>query len=131
MRCFVRTHGAMERTVKTINYYLVCSLLALSMPASATTLDEFGPPPAGDPSAFTGPIIDENLADDLVNQTPVYKGALEGSPSETAYDQGISGYLSEVAQKGLSLHQERNADVLGKGGALSPRPLSRGNLPEV
>ena len=69
------------------------SLFALT--AYAATLDYFGPPPAGDPSAFTGPLIGDDLSDGLTALPPVYKGALDGAPTETAADQGISGTLSE------------------------------------
>ena len=63
--------------------------------AVAATLDYFGPPPAGDPSAWTGPIVSESLADDLSNQPPVYKGAIEGGPTGTAADQGATGLIAE------------------------------------
>ncbi|MDH3586746.1 MAG: copper oxidase, partial [Gammaproteobacteria bacterium] len=71
------------------------TFLASGLVAVAMTLDYFGPPPAGDPSAWTGPIVSESLADDLKNQPPVYKGALEGGPTGTAADQGVSGPISE------------------------------------
>jgi FtsP/CotA-like multicopper oxidase with cupredoxin domain len=69
--------------------------LGTSLLATAATLDEFGPPPAGDPSAHTGPIISESLAEDLVNKPPVYKGAIEGGPTGTAADQSLTGSIPE------------------------------------
>jgi hypothetical protein len=74
---------------------LFFSFFAISLIAVAATLDYFGPPPAGDPSAWTGPVVSESLADDLVNQPPVYKGAIEGGPTGTAADQGVTGFIGE------------------------------------
>jgi FtsP/CotA-like multicopper oxidase with cupredoxin domain len=74
---------------------LFFSFFAISLIAVAATLDYFGPPPAGDPSAWTGPIVSESLADDLNNQPPVYKGAIEGGPTGTAADQGVTGFIGE------------------------------------
>ncbi|NIQ95151.1 MAG: hypothetical protein GWN87_13770, partial [Desulfuromonadales bacterium] len=70
-------------------------LLSFACVAVAASLDFFGPPPADDPSAWTGPIVSESLADDLVNQPPTYKGAIEGGPTGTAADQGVTGSIPE------------------------------------
>jgi FtsP/CotA-like multicopper oxidase with cupredoxin domain len=52
-------------------------------PAPAAMLDFFGPPPAGDPSAFTGPFIGLNFAVDfLATLPPTFEGSLEGSSHE-------------------------------------------------
>jgi hypothetical protein len=74
---------------------LTLALIGLGAVAFAATLDDFGPPPTGDPSAWTGPIVSESLAGDLSNQPPVYKGAIEGGPTGTAADQGVTGLISE------------------------------------
>ena len=59
----------------------ICALLAGS-PVSAATLDYFGPPPPGDPSAYTGPIIGRDAARALNNLPSPMEGALEGSSEE-------------------------------------------------
>ncbi len=74
--------------------------LGISLIAVAAHLDYFGPPMAGDPSAWTGPIVSETLADDLTNQPPVYKGAIEGGPTGTAADQGVTGSIPEDELEG-------------------------------
>ena len=84
---------------------LTLALLGAGTVAVAETLDYFGPPPADDPSAWTGPIVSEGLADDLTNQPPVYKGAIEGGPTGTASDQGFTGLISEdELDGGRALH---------------------------
>jgi FtsP/CotA-like multicopper oxidase with cupredoxin domain len=62
---------------------------------AAEPLDYFGAPPAEDPSTWTGPIVNETLAAELELETPVYKGALEGGPTQTAADQGVNGSVPE------------------------------------
>ncbi len=62
---------------------------------AAEPLDYFGPPTAGDPSAWTGPIVNDTLAAELELESPVYKGAIEGGPTQTAADQGVSGVIPE------------------------------------
>jgi FtsP/CotA-like multicopper oxidase with cupredoxin domain len=79
----------------TASLFVTFSFLASGLVAFAAMLDDFGPPPAGDPSAWTGPIVSESLADDLSNQPPVYKGAIEGGPTGTAADQGVTGSITE------------------------------------
>ena len=70
-------------------------LFLASAVASASSLDYFGPPSPDDPSAWRDPIVSDGLADDLSSMNPVYKGGLEGGPTGTAADQGISGSISE------------------------------------
>jgi FtsP/CotA-like multicopper oxidase with cupredoxin domain len=82
---------------KRIALVLGSGITAGTAIAAAATLDYFGPPPAGDPSAWTGPTVSEALADTLNDQPPVYKGALEGGPTGTAEDQGVSGSIPEDA----------------------------------
>ncbi|HEU4538492.1 MAG TPA: hypothetical protein VFS00_30435, partial [Polyangiaceae bacterium] len=50
-------------------------------------MDNFGPPPVGDPSAFTGPLIGETQAvDNLAALPPAHEGAFEGGPTGTHED---------------------------------------------
>ena len=49
---------------------------------------------------MTGPIVSESLAGSLEDLDPVYKGALEGGPTGTASDQGISTSIPEDALDG-------------------------------
>ena len=64
--------------------------------ALAHVLDDFGPPPAGDPSAFTGPLIGEDEAiDDLENLDPANEGAFEGGATGTDEDAGENNALPE------------------------------------
>ncbi len=52
-------------------------------------LDYFGPPPAPDPSAYTGPLIGEEFADDLLATLPdANEGAFEGGATGTSADAG-------------------------------------------
>ncbi len=77
------------------NLITALAACALSGAATADPLDFFGPPPAGDPSAWTDPVISEDLAEALEELDPVYKGALEGGPTGSAADQGVSGSIAE------------------------------------
>jgi FtsP/CotA-like multicopper oxidase with cupredoxin domain len=55
--------------------------------ALAAVLDNFGPPPPGDPSAFTGPAIGRRAAiNALEDLPPANEGAFEGGPTGTAAD---------------------------------------------
>jgi FtsP/CotA-like multicopper oxidase with cupredoxin domain len=55
--------------------------------ALAAVLDNFGPPPPGDPSEFTGPAIGEEPAIDVLAElAPANEGAFEGGPTGTAED---------------------------------------------
>ncbi len=64
--------------------------------ALAHVMDDFGPPPAGDPSAFTGPLIGEDEAiDDLENLDPANEGAFEGGATGTHEDPGENNALPE------------------------------------
>lgn len=79
------------------NNKLMISVLFVyfALPVYAADLDYSGPPPADDPSAHTGPLIGDDLSDALEDLPGVYKGALEGSPTVTAADQGITGSIPE------------------------------------
>jgi hypothetical protein len=55
------------------------TVFTIALVALAHVMDDFGPPPAGDPSAHTGPLIGEKEAiDDLELLDPANEGALEG-----------------------------------------------------
>src|SRR6185369_5090382 len=67
--------------------------------APAATLDFFGPPPAGDPSAFTGPFIGLNFAQALLaTLPPPNEGSFLGGPTGTAADAGINNVLPVALQ---------------------------------
>lgn len=64
--------------------------------ALAAVLDTFGPPPPGDPSAFTGPLSGEGAAiDALAALDPAHEGAFEGGATGTAEDAGENNVLGE------------------------------------
>ena len=79
----------------TTRFKTAIGLFLASAVANASSLDYFGPPSPDDPSAWTGPIVSDKLADDLSLMDPVYKGSLEGGPTGTAEDQGITGSIAE------------------------------------
>ena len=91
---------SLTRSRSAASLLAVGTFLGGGLLAVAATLDYFGPPPDGDPSAWTGPIVSEELADALTNQPPVYKGAIEGGPTGTAADQGVTGTISEDSLDG-------------------------------
>jgi FtsP/CotA-like multicopper oxidase with cupredoxin domain len=62
----------------------------------AAVLDDFGPPPAGDPSAHTGPLIGIQWAVDFLrNLDPANEGAFEGGATGTEEDAGENNSLGE------------------------------------
>lgn len=65
-------------------------------PASTSSLDNFGPPSEGDPSAFTGPLIGEEFAEDLLATLPPNnEGALRGGPTGTPEDAALNNFVPE------------------------------------
>ncbi|HEU4405014.1 MAG TPA: multicopper oxidase domain-containing protein [Polyangiaceae bacterium] len=63
------------------------AVLCTSFVALAAVMDTFGPPPAGDPSAFTGPAIGTAAAiDALAGLAPANEGAFEGGVTGTKED---------------------------------------------
>ena len=67
---------------------------------SATALAVTGVPPADDPSALSGPVISEELSNDLANQIPAMEGALEIQNHEFA-DVGLdNGLLTGTQDEG-------------------------------
>jgi manganese oxidase len=70
---------------------------ACLIPAGA--LDCFGPPPAGDPSAFTGPLIGLAFAGDiLATLPPANDGAFVGGATGTFADAGVNNVLPVALQ---------------------------------
>ncbi len=62
----------------------------------AAVLDNFGPPPAGDPSEHTGPLIGFQWAIDfLAGLDDANEGAFEGGATGTAEDAGTNNSLGE------------------------------------
>ncbi len=71
---------------------------------SAAPLDFFGPPPAGDPSAFTGPAIGETPAiDDLADLPPANEGAYEGGITGTHHDAWDENVLPPELQTSFNI----------------------------
>ena len=62
--------------IRNAGYFVIVATLSGLVCASlapAATLDVFGPPPAGDPSVFTGPFIGLNFAQALLATLPPAK----------------------------------------------------------
>jgi FtsP/CotA-like multicopper oxidase with cupredoxin domain len=76
----------------------LCGVL-VAIPAMGAALDFFGPPPPGDPSAFTGPFIGLNFAADLLaTLPPANQGAFTGGPTGTFTDAGINNVVPAAQQ---------------------------------
>ncbi len=68
----------------------------LTFPAQAEVLDDFGPPPEGDPSAFTGPLIAEDFDEAFLETlAPANEGSFEGGPTGTLEDARINNVRAE------------------------------------
>lgn len=81
----------------------------------AHVMDDFGPPPPGDPSEFTGPLIGEDEAiDDLANLPDANLGAFDGGATGTGEDAGANNFLGEN-----EVDSDREFDV-PTGGPPSP-----------
>lgn len=75
------------KKVRAHSLLISSALLTTSLVAVGAVLDNFGPPPAGDPSAFTGPLIGEDEAiDNLESLPPANEGAFTGGPTGTFED---------------------------------------------
>jgi hypothetical protein len=80
--------------------------------ALAAVMDNFGPPPAGDPSEHTGPSIGEQDAiDDLALLDHANEGAFEGGATGTSEDAGVNNSIGE---------QEQTSNNVPTGGHPSP-----------
>ena len=110
-----RAAGTVRRPRKTAALGAALLVFGLGVVALAHVMDDFGPPPAGDPSAFTGPIIGEDEAiDDLEDLDPANEGAFEGGATGTGEDAGENNSLGEN-----EVDSDREFDV-PTGGPLSP-----------
>src|SRR6185369_10514785 len=87
----------LARPMKMARYLFIgATLFGLfgTAPATAAPLDFFGPPQAGDPSAFTGPLIGLNFARDfLATLLPANEGAFVGGPTGTFKDAEVNNVL--------------------------------------
>jgi len=85
---------------KTLIYLSATIVGALiSLVALASVLDNFGPPPPGDPSEFTGPLIGKKPAiDDLAALPPANEGAFGGGATGTGADAGTNNSVPENQQ---------------------------------
>jgi FtsP/CotA-like multicopper oxidase with cupredoxin domain len=82
------------------------ALLTTSLVAMAAVLDTFGPPPAGDPSAFTGPAIGTTQAiDNLAALPPANSGAFTGGPSGT-YEDAHENIVARPPGSGINIPTE-------------------------
>src|SRR5690349_13503079 len=73
-------------------------------PAQAVALDFFGPPPAGDPSALTGPFIGLNFAGNILDTLPpTNAGAFLGGPTGTFKDAGTNNVLPPALQPAVNV----------------------------
>ncbi|HEX2096471.1 MAG TPA: multicopper oxidase domain-containing protein [Solirubrobacterales bacterium] len=91
------------------------AIVAAGLVAFAHVMDSFGPPPPGDPSEHTGPIIGEEQAiEGLENLEHANHGAFEGGATGTSDDAGAN---NERGQN--EVNSDREYDV-PTGGALSP-----------
>lgn len=99
-----------NRRLVSIGIFL--AMLLMISPTYATSMDDFGPPYEGDPSAHTFPLIgDEFAIDALKDLPPVYKGALEGGPTGTIADAGLNNVVSE---------RDETSEDIPSGGRPSP-----------
>ncbi len=74
----------------------LCGLLLTSF-ALAEILDDFGPPPPGDPSAFTGPVIGRDAAGKLLEVLPpANEGSFDGGATGTEADAGTTNSVPQA-----------------------------------
>ncbi|RMH19765.1 MAG: copper oxidase [Acidobacteria bacterium] len=92
-------HGA-RRRARPVHFLVLALLIAGASVVFAALLDpDFGPPPPGDPSEFTGPLIGEEEAiDNLELLEPANEGAFAGGPTGTSEDAGINNSVPENQQ---------------------------------
>jgi len=78
--------------------------LLITTLALAAALDVFGPPPAGDPSAFTGPSIGLEFAQGFLGTLPpANEGAFEGGPTGTHEDPGVNNAMPAAQQTSFTV----------------------------
>jgi len=75
-------------------------LMLGTAPAGAATMDPFTPPPAGDPSALTGPFIGSPYIDvNLANLPEANAGSFQGGATGTKADTRVNGSIPLAAQQ--------------------------------
>jgi hypothetical protein len=90
-------------------------VLGFGVVALAHVMDDFGPPPPGDPSEFTGPLIGvQEAIDDLARLDPANEGAFNGGATGTEDDAFDNNSLGPN-----EVDSSREFDV-PTGGPLSP-----------
>ncbi len=100
---------------QTVALVAAALVLVLGVVAFAHVMDVFGPPPPGDPSELTGPLIGEDEAiDDLAQLPDANLGAFDGGATGTGEDAGENNSLGEN-----EVDSDREFDV-PTGGPLSP-----------
>src|SRR5512143_1857238 len=90
--------GGTSSTKSTVSDHgaLGVALAACTIPPPGV-LDCFGPPPAGDPSVFTGPFIGLQFAGNILDTLPpANQGAFVGGPSGTFRDQAINNVVQKA-----------------------------------
>ncbi|MEE8522871.1 MAG: copper oxidase, partial [Thermoanaerobaculia bacterium] len=88
------TTDASRQRRKLIGVIAASFLAGFALVAIANVIDNFGPPPPGDPSEFTGPLIgNQEAIDDLENLPDANLGAFDGGATGTAEDPGENNSL--------------------------------------
>ena len=107
--------GPGRRRRKVITIATALLVAGFGVVALAAVLDDFGPPPPGDPSEFTGPLIGVQWAIDfLATLDDANLGAFDGGATGTAEDAGANNSLGEN-----EVDSDREFDV-PTGGPPSP-----------
>ncbi len=83
------------------NLWLMAVILTVAVHSNAAPLDQEGPPPADDVSAYRDAIVGEKASRDLeADPYGVIGGALEGGPTGKAYDQSVYNVRPEATLGG-------------------------------
>ena len=83
------------------NLWLMAVILTVAVHGNAAPLDQEGPPPADDVSAYRDAIVGEKASRDLeADPYGVIGGALEGGPTGKAYDQSVYNVRPEATLGG-------------------------------
>jgi FtsP/CotA-like multicopper oxidase with cupredoxin domain len=107
--------GAGQRLRKAVALGAAGLVAGFGAVTLAAVLDNFGPPPAGDPSEHTGPLIGIQWAVDfLAGLPPANEGAFEGGATGTEADAGVNNSLGRN-----EVDSDREFDV-PTGGPPSP-----------
>src|SRR6185369_407946 len=100
-------HKVLPKPIARAGWFMIGAALAVLQGVSlapAAPLDLFGPPPVGDPSAFTGPFIGLNFAQGFLATLPEANGgAFVGGPTGTFVDAGINNVLPPALQPAVNV----------------------------